>query len=187
MAANIKLIMSGGVGNTNGNNSLGGSISTQVAGEIPVSDVSLNNLFDNISKIDNVNQVINYRCVYIKNTGDQIFGAASVFLTGTTAAAVRIALATVNGSGVGVKNLTAQTVADEKGNGSGPYTEPLATLSTGGTTAISWETPSESSPLALPDLNPGDYIGIWIEREPNNITGSGTITDIIGLVVRGVQ
>lgn len=197
MAANIKLIMSGGAANTNPSASLGGVISSASGAKIETSNVTLNNLFDNITKIENVNQTVNYRCIYIKNEGDELFASASVFIAGSTAADISVGLGAVTSVGApspgvtnGIVGLYAASIINEKGTPTVDpevFDPPLASLSPSGTTAVMWTEPTELSPLLLPDLNPGESIPLWIKRTPNNIIGSGTITDIIGLVVRGVQ
>ena len=165
--ANIVLKLSGGVSNALPNSSLGGVMSSDAGAAITTSNTGLNNLFDNITKSENFNGTTDYRCVYIHNdtinAGD-IFASGEVFISGTPYADIQI--------GVGVKNATAVTVANENTTPSG----------------ISFSAPASGTPLSLgSDLDPGDYIALWIRRTANNISGTGTVTDSIPITVRGVE
>lgn len=165
--ANIVLKLSGGISNTNPNASLGGVMSQDSQANITTSNTSLNNLFDDISKSENFNGTTDYRCVYISNdtiNAGEIFASGEVYISGTPYADIQI--------GVGTKNATAPTIGDENTVPSG----------------VSFSTPSSGSPLSLgADLDPGDYIALWIRRTASNISGTGTVTDSIPITVRGVE
>ena len=151
-------------------NSLGGKMGTDDASKILVTNTSINNVFDDISKLENSNGNTDYRVVYIHNdvaalSGD-VFVNGLVYLAGTTRADIRIA--------VGTKNVDAELLANES-------VAPVA---------ASFTSPTEAAPLQIsPDdlMNEGDFVPLYIERVANNIAGSGTITDSITLVVRGVE
>lgn len=169
--ANIVLVLSvgpsGGTTQLNPNQSIGGAIATNPGAIINEANTSLNNLWDNITKTENFNNTVDYRCVYIKNDDGAggIFASPTLFISGNSKADFEVGF---DAAGV---NGTAQTVADE-------LTAP---------SGVTFSVPTITTPLSLPtDLNDGDYIGLWIKRSANNITGSGTITDIFSLEIDGV-
>lgn len=153
------------------NSSIGGKMGTDSAAEISVSNTTANNLFDNISKLENSASTTDYRMIYVHNdtaTSGEIFASGVIFLAGQPKATIKI--------GVGAKNSEAQAVlATENAVPSG----------------ITFDTYAEAAPLDLlasgDVLNPGDFVPVWIERQADNITGVGNVTDMISFVVRGVE
>lgn len=169
--ANIVLRMSGGAANTDPNASLGGAMSEAAGAVISTSNTNLNNLFDNITKSENFSSTTDYRCVFVHNdilTAGEVFAEPSVYLSGSPLATFEVGV-------VASKNTSAGTIATETDVPAG----------------ITFSAPTSGSPLALLSggdvLDPDDYIAIWIKRTASNITGSGSITDSLNLVVRGVQ
>jgi hypothetical protein len=172
--ANIELRLStGGAGTTNSTpaNSIGGNMATNPEAIINTSNTTLNNLWNNVSKTDNFNGVTTYRCVYIHNdtaTSGDIFANGTAYMTGSPLATFTLGL-------VATKNTAAGTIADE-------HTAP---------SGITFTAPTSGSPLALLSssnvLNPGDYIGLWLKRVDNNITGSGSVTDTQNISINGTQ
>lgn len=169
--ANIVLRLSGGTGNTSPAASIGGAMGTGTGAVITTSNTTLNNLFDNISKAENFAGTVDYRCVYIHNdtsTPGALFANGALYKSGSS-------LATFQFGMEAAKNTAASTIANET-------TAP---------TGITFVTATSSSPLALMTssntLNPGDYIGVWIKRTADHITGSGTVTDTLSLVVSGTE
>ncbi len=172
--ANIVLRLStGGVGTTNSNpaNALGGAMATNPEAVITTANTSLNNLWDNVTKAENFAGTTDYRCVFIHNdtaTPGAIFASGVLYKTGTTLATFQFGLQST-------KNTAAVTIANELAVPSG----------------ITFSSPTVGSPLALLAtsnvLNPGDYIGLWIKRTASGITGSGTVTDSLSLVVSGTE
>jgi len=167
--ANIILRLSGGVNNIEPNDALGGSMGTDDDAIITTSNTNLNNLWDDITKVENSSQTVDYRCVMIHNdtnTSGAVFAEGASYLDGTSKAAVTIGYGSINSPTV--------TIPDEN-------TAPAG---------ITFSAASSSSPLVFPGgatLNPDDYLPIWIKRQAQNISGSGTITDVITLVVKGVE
>lgn len=173
--ANIVLQLSTGstslTTGTDPNSALGGNISTDTGATITTSNTSLNNLFDNISKAENFAGTTDYRCVFIYNndtTSGDIFANGQIYLSGSPLATFQLGL-------VSAKNTSAGTIANENAAPSG----------------ITFSSPTSGSPLTLMSgtnvLNPTDYIGLWIKRTANNITGSGTVTDTCNLVITGTE
>ncbi len=169
--ANIVLNLSGGTTNITPSLSIGGARSTQSGAIIDTSNTTLNNLWDDISKVENINGVIDYRCVYVYNntaTSGQIYANGAAYISGS-------ALATFALGFVAAKNTDAGTIANENTAPSG----------------ITFTAPTSGSPLAFLAssniLNPGDYIALWIRRTANNITGSGTVTDSLTLTLSGAE
>lgn len=168
--ANIVLRLSGGNTNTDPNASLGGAMSEDSNAVIDTTNTTLNNLFDNITKADNFAGTTDYRCVYVHNDTTnvgEVFADAEAYIGGSPLATFQI--------GVGVKNATTTTIGTETDVPAG----------------IVFSSPTSGSPLELlvsPDvLNPEDFVAVWIKRTASNITGTGTVTDLLNLVVRGVE
>jgi hypothetical protein len=177
--ANIVLRLSGGATNTVANDSLGGVKSLEGAAEITTSDTTLNNLFDNVSKAENFAGDTNYRCIYIENiAGSGTFSNGEVYLTGTPLADIAVGFGPEGDGGI---DETAELVADET-------TAPAG---------VAFSQPTDLVPLSFPSyalvqagdttLGEGSYIALWIRRIADNIPGSDTVTDTIGLSVRGVE
>lgn len=172
MANTILRLSCGSIGTTtsNGpNNSLGGNMGTDSNAIITTANTTLNNLFDNISKLENGNGTTDYRCVFIHNdtvVQGEVFANGVLFLQGSPKATVEV--------GVGPKGTVDEIIASET-------TAPVG---------ITFTQPTEGAPLQMSGddiLNPGEAIPLWIKRTANNVAGAGTITDIISLVVRGIE
>lgn len=257
MAANIQLRFSGGVANTDPDASLGGAMSTETAAIISTANTNLNNLFDNISKTENLAGTVDYRCVYIQNTGDALNGV-ELYLTGNNATNAWVSLGVIEGSDeeAGIVGYSAQSILDEEtdpvytrvvtntgddstdtyaitgAEGAGLFTivsvkvdgTPYSVNSppsapgeyeisgtnivvyangTGGflntgevlvveyyndTADITETVYTSASPLVTGiDLGTNEEFPIWIKREAALAVGSGSVTDVISLVVRGVE
>lgn len=172
--ANIILRLSSGSSSvttaTNPNASLGGQMGTNTEAKILTSNNNLNNLFDDINKAENFAGTTDYRCVYVHNDTEEVgalFANSEIFLTGTSYANIEL------GVDPGGKNSVTVVAANEN-------TAPVG---------IVFDAPSDSSPLQLSadQLDPGDFVAMWIKRTANNISGTGTVTDTISLSVRGVE
>lgn len=141
------------------------------AAVITTANTSLHNLFDRISKLENSTGTTDYRVVYIHNdtaVPGEVFANGRIYLQGSPKANITI--------GVGIKNNDANTPISADEN-----TAPFG---------ITFSSPTESSPLIISGdeiLNIGDNIPVFIKRTANNVAGSGTITDVIPLVVRGIE
>jgi hypothetical protein len=171
--ANITLRLSTGSAattNSNPNLSLGGQMATNAEALITTSNTSLNNLWDDITKAENFNGTVNYRCVYIHNDTvaiGELFADGEVFINGVPFATFEL--------GVGTKNVAAPIIVDEESAPGG----------------ISFSSPTDLAPLLLMAvsnvLDPNDFIPLWIKRTAANIAGSGTVTDTLNLRVRGTE
>jgi len=167
--ANILLRLTGGSNNVAPDSSLGGAMGTNSGAKIETTNTNLNNLFDNISKLENSDGTTDYRCIMIHNdtvTSGEVFANGAVFLEGEPKALVKV--------GFGSYNTSAVTIANENTTPSG----------------ITFSAPTEAAPLLFPSneqLDPGEYLALWIERTAQNVAGAGTVTDIITLVVRGIE
>ncbi|RLA68507.1 MAG: hypothetical protein DRQ78_00025 [Epsilonproteobacteria bacterium] len=174
--ANIVLRLTSGSGSdtaTEPNASLGGAMGTNVGAVITTASTTLNNLFDNISKLENSDGIVDHRCIMIHNDtaiSGAVFAGGSVYVdeAANTKAGIQI------GFGSATKNTPETIIADEKNVPAG----------------VVFGSHTSGNALTFPTdmvLNPGDYLGVWIRREAQNVSGSGTVTDIINLVVRGVE
>lgn len=147
--------------------SCGGAIDKSKDGLIPFTG-SVNNVFDNILKHESADGVTNYRLVYLYNSPDN---SESVYKT-------RVRLLTEPDSKISVgamsKGDTGESIASETTPPSGVtfYTQQQLNQSGGY--------------LKFPSadiLAPGEHVGLWIKREANASTGSGTITEELVLGV----
>ena len=147
-STDIEYRLSGGASNSDVNASLGGIISST-----EITSGSLHNLFDVVSSSEASAGDTEYRGIYIINNhaGSPIITAENVALfiqtlSPSADSTLAIALAT---EGI---NSTMATIANES---TAPASSPLPTF-----------VDSAASPnaLSLPDLNPGEYIGIWLRR-----------------------
>jgi hypothetical protein len=74
-------------------------------GKILTSNVDLHNLFDEITKQQNAIGETDYRCVYVYNSGNDVFASTEFYLTGDTSALIEIGIegnsqtATLTGNG----------------------------------------------------------------------------------------
>lgn len=163
--ANIVLRLSGGATNTTPAYSIGGDMSTEVDGI--VTSAVLNNLFDNVTKAENFAGHTDYRCIYVHNdtaTSGALFGAGEIYIGNTPLASIEL--------GIGDKGVAAEAVVNEQ-------TAP---------TGITFYSTDSSNTVAFNvTLEPGEWIPVWVKRVSNNITGTGSVTDTITLVVKGVE
>jgi len=160
--AGLKFFLSGGVGNTNPNASLGGVVSTT-----EVVDAVNENLYDDISRKEILLTKTEFRCYYIKNDGTNPVHGATLFID----AKPPVSLVTMGldpaGAGNGSTFGVAQTVSLED-------TPP---------TGVIFEDAQESIvKLALPTILNAEYQAIWLKRI--NATGKGQI-EILGLTASG--
>jgi len=152
------------------NNSLGGKMGTDDAAKILTTNTEFNNLWDDISKLENSNNTTDYRCIFVHNdttTPNNSFLLGKLYFSGSPKAVFQAGI----GAG-GVKNSDDIVIANE------------TTAPTGVTFA---DHNDEASALALPTLEPNDYIAIWLKRTANNIPGSGVINDLISINISGVE
>ena len=142
VSGDIKYYLSGGAtgaGNTNPDVSLGGVITSTLAGT---------NIFDNVTSTEATAGDVEYRCIFVKNTNatsDTLYSAKVWVVTNTPSGdtEVKIALA---GEGA---SATTEIVANE---GAAPVGESFAVCAT------------EGAGLSLGNLVAGAYYGVWIQR-----------------------
>jgi hypothetical protein len=136
--ADIQTRLSGGSGNINPFNSLGGAKALK-----QLNDDTLNNLWDNTSKSEQQNGDTEYRCVYFhNNAASDTLGAAKVWFT---VASQYISL----GVGTAVAGGNEQTVANESTAPSG----------------VNFVTPiSEGTAAQIGSIPPASHKAIWIRR-----------------------
>lgn len=155
--------------NTNPANARGGKMSVDSGAIITEANNNLNNLFDNVTKAENYAGSVEYRCVFIHNdtavVGETV-SAMKIYIDSGSRASVQIALGSINAD--------APVIADEKDT-----TNVLA--------GLTFSSPSAASKLNIGDLDIGQYIPLWIRRTVNNVVGTGTVQDTIGLVIEGVE
>lgn len=145
IASDIEFRLSGGVSNTNPAAALGGAMSTVAGGKI--TSAVLNNLFDDVSGDEAASGDTEYRGIYVKNNhGSLTLSAIKLWIqTASPSADTSFQLAIADEA----KNTTIETIADESTPPTGPTFSAPANKAAG---------------ISLPDLDAGDYIGIWIKR-----------------------
>jgi hypothetical protein len=145
IASDIKFFLSGGATNTDGNDALGGAISSTQASS------SLNALFDYVTGDESAAGDTEYRCIYIKNDHPSLilYGAKLWISTNTpsTDTSAEIALGTSALSG------TEQTIANEDTAPSGTTFSSAA---------------NEGAALSIGDMAAGAWKAIWIKRIVNS-------------------
>lgn len=136
MPAAIAFRLSGGAANSNPLTSLGGAMSSIAA--------TANTLFDTVTAGEAAAGDIEYRCIYVLNTGDEDLDSVKLFISDQPTQGV-LALAAA-GEG---KNGTAEVVANEN-------TAPAGETFTSPTTAAGG---IELGPLAV-----GERFALWVRR-----------------------
>lgn len=140
MAVTIEYRLSGGASNTDANASLGGAMSSEAV------STALNGLFDIVSSAEALAGDINYRCIYVTNTGATKALGAKLWIQSNTANSDNQIAIALGGEGL---NGTAETPANESTAPSGEsFSEPS----------------SEGAGLSLGDLDTGDKYPVWIRR-----------------------
>jgi len=144
MAAEVKYVLSGGENNTDPNASLGGKISTKAGGVI--TSAAMNNVFDNVSGEEGKAGDVEYRGIYVKNTGaTTLFGAKVWIKSDATSASDATAIALASEA----VNEAMGTIKDESTAPSGP----------------TFSAPSKQSEgLSIGDIPAGQFKGIWVRR-----------------------
>jgi len=153
---------SGGAGNSDPTASLGGAMSSTA-----VTNSSDENLFENIDLADAVAGETYYRCIYLLGNGFDYTALKAWISGGTPSLGTKIYIA-LGTSGV---DGTEQTIADEN-------TSPTSVIFTSPT--------SESSGVAIPDLDDAEYHAIWFKLVLSAGAG-GYDTDYFRLSVGGVE
>lgn len=128
--------------------SIGGYISNS-----PVPNGSLNNLFGEISQYTLEKQVIEYRGIALKNTTNATITGAKLFyenLSNDPLVNIRMAVTT-----------PAQDAC-------GWFIEKVANINSRPLNATFVDNRTLPNAIDLPAINPGGYIGIWIERSFNS-------------------
>lgn len=155
MAATLELRLSGGSTNTDPNAALGGVRSTQAGGIVPTA-LTANSLFDDVTGAEEQAGDIEYRCVYIRNSGDVSALSTVVWLSANTVDADT----TIDiGLGSSAVDATEQTVASESA----------------APTSVSFSAPSsEGAGLSIGTLAAGSHKALWLRRTVNVAAGASS-------------
>ncbi len=141
VAADIKSRLSGGSSNSNPNLSIGGAESS-----VEIVDATLHNLFDIVSSAEGAAGDTEYRCYYVHNGHATLtMQSAKVYITtntpdSDTTVEIGLAAAAINSAETAIAN---------------ENTAP---------SSVTFSTPSSGSPLAIGDIPPGQYKGVWVKR-----------------------
>lgn len=162
MAAEVEYRLSGGAANADPNASLGGVMSANAV------DSNANpNLFANIGTAEAASGSDKYRCIYITPPVKNYTGVSIWIDTQTLSDDTKLHLAVAPEG----KNADAEVIADED-------TAPANVIFTRPT--------QDYAALALPDLNVGDRIAVWIKRN-TKAGAAGYPNDYGRLVVEGSE
>lgn len=115
---------------------------------------ALNKTFDNITAVEALNGMTDYRCFYIKNThASGVAFDVKIWIKANTSGPDDCYLALDTGG----KNVQAiGPIADENDSGNA-------------LSGLSWTQPGSGTPLSLGNLSAGDYRAFWVKRTiPNN-------------------
>ena len=148
-STDVGFFLSGGGANSDPNASLGGVISST-----QITSGALNNLFDDVSSAEALAGDVEYRCIYVQNiySGSPEIVAENISLFVQT-----LSPSTDTSFAIGVAaegaNVTAETIANESSApvGNSPNVE-------------FFESSASPHALALGNLSPGEWIGVWIRR-----------------------
>lgn len=161
VASDIKFYLSGGAGNTSGDASLGGLVSSTEASS------NLNELFDYVTAYQAYSGDTNYRCIYVKNTNatDTLYYSDVHIYTNIPSVAGTAYI------GLGTAEINGQesTIANEA---TAPHSVTFSAAST------------SNQALSIGDLAPGAHKAIWIKRQITSST-VGAAGDSVVLQVRG--
>lgn len=156
MSANLRF----STNTVDGKKYLGGPVITGVNGIFSTSATAANLVFDEVLKSENIAGTPDYRCLYLQNdfTNQTIYEPKIEIISATDTAKFTIGLLTD-------KNVNAQAIGNEN-------TAP---------TGIIFQDIGYSSPVNLIKgssnfLLPGELVGFWIKRTPQNLGTSGTVT-----------
>lgn len=143
---------------------LGGAIDSSAAGILQQTQVTSNFVFDEVSKIENINEVTDYRCLYVKNDYEAktVYNVKLRILTVPSVSDFWIALVP--------KGDTAESIVNEN-------TEPTGLTFYNKTDLDTTVETSEISNGYLKgpsELVSGEYFAIWFKRKAKNVGGSGT-------------
>lgn len=155
MSAALELRLSGGAGNTSPAASLGGARSTAGGGVVPTA-LTANSIFDDVSGAEETAGDVEYRALYIYNSGDQVAEGVKIWLTDTVDAQTIIAIA-LAGEGL---NATMETIANEN---TAPVGESFSTPTT------------EGAGLTMGNIPAGQHYGFWVRRTVS--AGAGASND----------
>ena len=156
MSANLRF----STNTVDGKKYLGGPLITGANGIFSTSATAANLVFDEVLKSENIAGTPDYRCLYLQNdfSSQTIYEPKIEVVSMTDTAAFTIGLLTD-------KNVNAQSIGSE------------TTVPTGITfTDIGLSTPVNLVQGPSNSLLPGEFIGFWIKRTPQNLGASGTVT-----------
>ena len=158
MAASLQLHLSGGSTNVDPNAALGGARSTQAGGVVPTSSTA-NSLFDDVTSAEETAGDIEYRGVFVYNSGTVDATSVKVWLSANTADAdttIDIALAD---EAIGTGAI--ETIANENTAPVGPtFSAPS----------------SEGTGLSIGTIPAGSHKGLWLRRTINAAAGASSDT-----------
>lgn len=156
MAASLELDLSGGAANTDPNASLGGARSSAGGGVVPAA-LTANSLFPDVTGAQEQAGLVDYRAVYLHNTGGVDAQNVVAWLSADTADPDTTIDIGVGTSAAGVDE---QTIANET-------TAP---------TGVTFSAPAtEGAGLDVGTITAGSFKAIWLRRTIN--AGAGASTD----------
>lgn len=162
MTANIVFRLSGGNLNTNPNNSIGGAMSST-----EINSEELNNLFDRMTKSENINEITDHRCIYIYNNGDDDFINGKVYIDNITPEGSL----TEFKIGIGSLNSTPGVLSSEISSPAG----------------ITFNSHFAFTKKSIPDIPANSFVPVWIKRKAKNTPLGTNIQESFTLKLTGAQ
>ena len=156
MSANLRF----STNTVDGKKYLGGPLITGANGIFSPSATSANLVFDEVLKSENIAGTADYRCLYLQNdfSNQTIYEPKIEIVSMTDTAVFTVGLLTD-------KNVNAEAIGAETTAPSG-----IVFSNIGLSTPVNLIKGSNNS------LLPGEYVGFWIKRTPQNLGTSGTVT-----------
>lgn len=153
----------------NGKKCLGGPLISGTAGIYALGATAVNSIFDEVTKAENINKTQDYRCLYFQNNyqGQNIY----------TPKIQIVSLPATDDFSIGLlsgKNIDADALSSETTAPGGITFNPIAVR----------------TPIDLIQgsgdkiLQPNEYVGFWLRREPKGTGSSGTQTVDLSFEIR---
>lgn len=151
--------------------------STQQDVDIVISNI-LNGVYDSVSAVESTDGIIEYRCLYIKNTGDAVANDVRVWIKQQPIGPDELDLSISIPTGSTIAGDAEGPIADEIDTGG-----VLAAAITGGTLSA-WARPStQATGLALGSIAIGECVYFWEKRTvwPDTVEQVNNDTSRIGI------
>lgn len=147
----------------NGVKGCGGAMDTRVEGILPAIG-ELHNIFDEISKEENSNGSVDYRCIYVHNQTDSVEPVSNLKVKILSQGTTQFELGPL------AKNQQAEAITTEN---TAPQSVTFSDKS-----RMERSNPDGYLPFSeAVTLSPGESVGLWLKRVTKPSQGSGVLTE----------